>query len=279
MHVQARQIHDIAARAHKAGKVVLLGGPSVSASPEIYPEIDYLHIGELGDATDQLIARLDESVARPSAQLRLETKDRVPLHDFPIPGYDLIPLKNYLMLTLQFSSGCPYLCEFCDIPNLYGRQPRLKTPAQVTAELDAMRKQKGHPPVVYFVDDNFIGNRKAAKELLPHLLAWQKKHDFPLQFACEATLNIAKQTEILALMREARFVTVFAGIETPEADALKAMRKEHNNAVPMMGAIKTLNDYGMEVTSGMILGLDSDSADTEGRIKDFIEVSQIPILT
>src|SRR5262252_191331 len=219
MHVQAAQIHDIAARAHAAGKVVMLGGPSVSASPEMYPDIDYLHIGEIGDATDQLIARLDESVARPSAQLRLETKDRLPLQDFPIPAYDLIPLKNYLMLTLQFSSGCPYLCEFCDIPNLYGRQPRLKTPAQITAELDAMRRQKGHPPVVYFGDDNFIGNRKAAKDMLPHLLAWQKQHGYPLQFACEATLNIAKQPDILKLMRECSFLGIFVGIETPEADA------------------------------------------------------------
>src|SRR5919108_6057569 len=121
MHIQAPQIRDIARRARAAGKVVALGGPSVSASPEMYPEIDYLHIGELGDATDALISRLDASVARPAAQLRLETKDRLPLHDFPIPAYDLIPLKNYLMLTLQFSSGCPYICEFCDIPNLYGR--------------------------------------------------------------------------------------------------------------------------------------------------------------
>ena len=123
MHVQRQQIHDIAERAHAAGKVVMLGGPSASASPEMYPDIDYLHIGEMGDATDRLIACLDESVARPSAQIRFETKDRLPLQDFPIPAYDLIPLKKYLMLTLQFSSGCPYLCEFCDIPNLYGRQP------------------------------------------------------------------------------------------------------------------------------------------------------------
>ncbi len=279
MHVQAAQIHDITARAHAAGKVVMLGGPSVSASPEMYPDIDYLHIGEIGDATDQLIARLDESVVRPSAQLRLETKDRLPLQDFPIPAYDLIPLKSYLMLTLQFSSGCPYLCEFCDIPSLYGRQPRLKTPAQVTAELDAMREQKGHPPVVYFVDDNFIGNRKAAKDMLPHLLAWQKQHGYPLQFACEATLNIAKQPEILKLMRECTFLGIFVGIETPEADALKAMRKSQNVAVPMMESIKTLNDYGLEVTSGIILGLDTDSDDTETRIKDFIDISRIPMLT
>src|SRR4030095_919167 len=234
---------------------------------------------ELGDATDQLIAHLDESVARPAAQLRLETKDRLPLQDFPIPAYDLIPLRNYLMLTLQCSSACPYLCEFCDIPNLYGRQPRLKTPQQVTAELDAMRKQKGPPPGVYFVDDNFIGNRKAAKDMLPHLLAWQRQHGYPLQFACEATLNIAKQPEILKLMRECAFLGIFVGIETPEADALKAMRKSQNVAVPMMESIKTLNDYGLEVTSGIILGLDTDSDDTESRLKDFIDVSHVPMLT
>ena len=279
MHVQGQQIHDIAERAHAAGKVVMLGGPSASASPEMYPDIDYLHIGEMGDATDRLIACLDESVARPSAQIRFETKDRLPLQDFPIPAYDLIPLKNYLMLTLQFSSGCPYLCEFCDIPNLYGRQPRLKTAAQITAELDAMRQQKGHPPVVYFVDDNFVGNRKAAKDMLPHLVAWQKQHGYPMSFACEATLNIAKQPETLALMRESSFLGIFVGIETPEADALKAMRKNQNVAVPMMESIKTLNDYGLEVTSGIILGLDTDSDDTEARLKDFIEVSHIPMLT
>jgi hopanoid C-2 methylase len=279
MHVQREQIHDIAERAHAAGKVVMLGGPSASASPEMYPDIDYLHIGEMGDATDRLIACLDENVARPPAQIRFETKDRLPLQDFPIPAYNLIPLKNYLMLTLQFSSGCPYLCEFCDIPNLYGRQPRLKTAAQITAELDAMRQQKGHPPVVYFVDDNFVGNRKAAKEMLPHLVAWQKQHGYPMSFACEATLNIAKQPETLQLMRESSFLGIFVGIETPEADALKAMRKNQNVAVPMMESIKTLNDYGLEVTSGIILGLDTDSDDTEARLKDFIEVSHIPMLT
>jgi hopanoid C-2 methylase len=279
MHVQAAQIHAVAARAHAAGKVVMLGGPSVSASPEMYPDIDYLHIGEIGDATERLIACLDESIALPPAQIKFEGNDRLALQDFPIPAYDLIPLKNYLMLTLQFSSGCPYLCEFCDIPNLYGRQPRFKTPAQITAELDAMRSQKDHPPVVYFVDDNFIGNRKAAKDMLPHLVAWQKQRGYPLQFACEATLNIAKQREILELMREASFLGLFVGIETPEAGALKAMRKEQNVAVPMLESIRTLNAYGLEVTSGIILGLDTDSDDTESRLKDFIEISQIPMLT
>jgi len=279
MHIQAPQIRDIHRRARAAGKVTVLGGPSASAAPEIYPEIEYLHIGELGDATNRLIATLDDNVAPPPAQVRFETKERVPLCDFPIPAYHLIPLSRYLMLTLQFSSGCPYVCEFCDIPGLYGRQPRLKTPQQITAELDAMRRQKDHPPVVYFVDDNFIGNRKATREMLPHLIEWQKQHGYPMQFSCEATLNIAKQTEILALMRDAQFLGLFCGIETPEADALKAMRKNQNNAVPMMDAIKTLNDHGLEVTSGIILGLDTDTPDTEARLKDFVDLSNVPMLT
>ena len=142
-----------------------------------------------------------------------------------------------------------------------------------------MCAQRGHPPTVYFVDDNFIGNRKAARDMLPHLVAWQEKHGYPMQFACEATLNIAKQSEILELMREAAFVGMFVGIETPEADALKAIRKDQNNSLPMLDAIRTLNRYGIEVISGIILGLDTDSDDTEARLKDFIDVSQIPMLT
>jgi hopanoid C-2 methylase len=279
MHIQGPQIHDIATRAKAAGKVTVLGGPSVSGAPELYPEFDYIHVGEIGEGTDRLIGRLDESVAPPAAQMRFDTTERLPLGDFPLPAYHLIELGRYLIGSLQFSSGCPYRCEFCDIPALYGRQPRLKSPEQITAELDAMLAQRDHPPVVYFVDDNFIGNRKAAREMLPHLIAWQRKHDYPLNFACEATLNLAKQPEILALMREAHFHLVFVGIETPEVDALKAMRKDQNAALPMMEAIKTLNSYGLEVTSGIILGLDTDTADSESRLKAFIDASQVPILT
>jgi radical SAM superfamily enzyme YgiQ (UPF0313 family) len=115
--------------------------------------------------------------------------------------------------------------------------------------------------------------------MLPHLVEWQKQHGYPLQFSCEATLNIAKHKEILALMREAHFMGLFVGIETPEADALKAMRKDHNVAVPMMESIRTLNSYGLEVTSGIILGLDTDTADTEVRLREFVDLSQIPMLT
>ena len=279
MHIQAPQIHDIARRAKAAGKVTALGGPSVSGASEMYPDFDYLHIGEIGDGTDRLISRLDESCAPPPAQVRFETVERLALSDFPIPAYHLIELDRYLLGSLQFSSGCPYRCEFCDIPALYGRQPRLKTPQQLTAELDAILARGRHPSFIYFVDDNFIGNRKAAREMLPHLIEWQKRRGYPVEFGCEATLNLAKQTEILELMREADFHTVFVGIETPEVDALKFMRKEQNASLPMLEAIRTLNNYGLEVTSGIILGLDTDTADTEARLKAFIDASQVPILT
>ena len=279
MHIQAAQIHDIARRAKAAGKVVALGGPSVSGAPEMYPDYDYLHVGELGDSTDRLIACLDQSCTPPPAQVVFATGERLPLPDFPVPAYHLVRLDRYLLGSLQFSSGCPYRCEFCDIPALYGRQPRLKTPEQITAELDAILAQGRHPSFIYFVDDNFIGNRKAARDMLPHLIAWQKKRGYPLRFGCEATLNIAKQADILKMMREAEFQTVFVGIETPEVDALKHMRKEQNATLPILEAINTLNGYGLEVTSGIILGLDTDTADTEARLKAFIDASNVPILT
>ena len=279
MHIQAAEIHDICRRAKRYSKVTALGGPSVSAAPEKYPDFDYLHIGELGAATDNLIARIDATVAPPPAQIKYASQKRLPLSDFPYPAYNLVQLDKYLLGTLQFSSGCPYLCEFCDIPNLYGRQPRMKSPQQLIGELDFILSQKTHPASLYFVDDNFIGNRKATREMLPHLVAWQKRHGYPVSFACEATLNIAKQPEILAMMRQARFDAVFVGIETPELDALKAMHKEHNASLPMLEAIQTLNSYGLEVASGIILGLDSDTVETESHLNDFVNRSQIPMLT
>ena len=279
MHIQAAQIHDIRDRARAAGKVTALGGPSVSAAPECYPDYDYLHIGELGDATDRLIERLDETIVAPPEPLCFTTQKRLPMADFPLPAYDRIRLDRYLLGTLQFSSGCPYRCEFCDIPHLYGRQPRLKSPEQLMAELDFILSQKTYPASIYFVDDNFIGNRKATREMLPHLVAWQKRNGYPVSFSCEATLNIARQADILALMREARFDAVFLGIETPELEALRAIHKEQNASLPMIEAIQTINGYGLEVASGIILGLDSDTVRTETHLNEFVERSQIPMLT
>jgi hopanoid C-2 methylase len=278
MHVQRQRIHEICQRAHAARRPAVLGGPSVSACPEYYPDFDYLHIGELGDATEALFARLAETCSRPASQIVFRTQERLPLTECPPPAYELTQVNRYFLGSIQFSSGCPYQCEFCDIPGLYGRVPRLKSPEQIVLELDMLLAQ-GVNNAVYFVDDNFIANRRAVKELLPHLIAWQKRNGYAVSFACEATLNIARTPDLLAMMREAGFDTVFCGIETPEPEALKAMSKAHNMMVPILEGVETLNAYGMEVVSGIILGLDTDTADSGERILEFIEASHIPMLT
>ncbi|HZK90969.1 MAG TPA: B12-binding domain-containing radical SAM protein [Stellaceae bacterium] len=278
MHVQREAIADIGRRAREFGKASALGGPSVSSCPEHYPGFDYLHIGELGDATDALIAALDDDPRPPRAQRILTADERLPLADFPIPAYEMIEGRRYFLGNIQYSSGCPYQCEFCDIPALYGRQPRYKTPGQIVEELDAMLAA-GIVGSVYFVDDNFIGNKKATRELMPHLVAWQKSRGYPVQFSCEATLNIAACPDILSLMHDAFFYAVFCGIETPELGALDAIKKSHNHTMPILDAIRAINGYGMEVVSGIILGLDTDTPATAAKLLDFIERSQIPLLT
>src|SRR5215468_2844564 len=278
MHIQRQQMNDICRRAHEHDLPVAIGGPSVSACPDYYPTFDYLHVGELGDATDELLRRLAHDVTRPAEQVVLKTAERLPMTEFPIPAYEIAELKKYLLATIQYSSGCPYQCEFCDIPGLYGRNPRIKTPQQIIAELDKLRAC-GMTDTVYFVDDNFIGNRKAALDLLPHLIEWQKKTGYVLRLACEATLNIAKRPEILEKMREAYFITIFCGIETPDPDALKAMQKDHNMMVGILEGVQTINSYGMEVVSGIILGLDTDKPGTVDALLNFIDESRIPLLT
>ena len=278
MHVQKAEIIGIAARARAAGRASVLGGPSVSACPEDYPHFDYLHLGELGDATDALIAALDTDPGPLPEQRRLSTDERLPLDVFPVPAYEMMQGRRYFLGNIQFSSGCPYRCEFCDIPGLYGRQPRLKQAEQIVEELDAMLAA-GISGSVYFVDDNFIGNKKAARELLPHLIEWQKSRGYPVQFSCEATLNIATCPDILEMMRDACFYAVFCGIETPELGALEAMRKTHNRVMPLLEAVETINSYGIEVVSGIILGLDTDTSSTTGNLIEFIDRSHIPVLT
>jgi radical SAM superfamily enzyme YgiQ (UPF0313 family) len=277
MHVQRERINELNDRAHDAGKLTVLGGPSVSAAQEYYPTVDLLHCGEAGDATLSLFEHLDRTVCRPEIQQVFRSSDRLPLTEFPSPRYELTATTWYLMGSIQFSSGCPFTCEFCDIPGLYGRNPRLKTPAQVIGELDQIRKQGMN--AVYFVDDNFIANPRAALELLPHLAKWQEKHGFQLRLSCEASLNISEYPQILELMRQAGFVTVFCGTETPEPAALRAIKKTQNLRRPILETIKTLNNYGLEVASGIILGFDTDTPETPQAILDFASESQIPLMT
>lgn len=277
MHIQKEKIKDVCRRAHGAGKVVALGGPSVSAAPEYYPEVDLLHCGEVGDGTVRLFMRLDETVDRLDQQIVYRTVYRLPMQHFPSPAYDKIDIKQYLLGSVQFSSGCPFTCEFCDIPALYGRNPRLKIPEQIIRELDQLADAGATS--AYFVDDNFIANPKATRDLLPHLIKWQERRDYQVRLSCEATLNIAKYPDILKDMRQAFFTTVFLGVETPEPEALKAMSKPQNLRLPILDAVDILNRHGMEVASGIIMGLDTDTPDTPQAIIDFAEQSSSPIMT
>ena len=198
--------------------------------------------------------------------------------EFPIPAYELAETRKYFLGSIQYSSGCPYQCEFCDIPGLYGRNPRLKTPEQIVAELDKLR-ECGMTDAVYFVDDNFIGNRKAALDLLPHLIEWQKRTGYVCGSPARRRSTSPSGRRSWRRCARRLFVTVFCGIETPDPDALKAMHKDHNMMVPILEGIHTINSYGMEVVSGIIMGLDTDKPDTADALLDFIEASRIPMLT
>ncbi|HEY3913101.1 MAG TPA: B12-binding domain-containing radical SAM protein [Verrucomicrobiae bacterium] len=277
MHIQRDRIRDIIVRAHRAGKPVVLGGPSVSSAPEWYPEADIIHCGEAGDATRQLFQLIDNGLERLQDQLILRTVERLPLSDMPMPAYHLIDVRKYLLCSIQFSSGCPLTCEYCDIPSLYGKKPRHKTPEQVVRELDYLA---AHGAVsVYFVDDNFIGDPSSARELLKHLVAWQDKWDCQVRLACEATLSIAKFPDVLSQMRDAFFTNIFCGIETPQPETLVAIKKPVNLQRPILEVIDILNSYGMEVAAGLIMGFDTDTPETPEIISDFIRASQIPIHT
>jgi hopanoid C-2 methylase len=276
-HVQREYLAEIAARTHEAGKLAVIGGPSVSACTDYYPTFDVLHVGEIGDATDELIAYVDCTVARPERQLVFTTKERLPIEEFPIPAYEHVDFLNYYTATLQFSSGCPYSCDFCDIPQLYGRKPRYKSPERVIAEVEAIVSRN---PVggIYFVDDNFIANKKATKELLPHLIEWQNKNGHRARFGAECTLNVALDRQLLEMMREAYITDVFFGIESPDEDTLRDIDKGQNIQMPILDAVRVINSYGIELSAGMIFGLDNDGPDAAEKILRFIDESNIPFV-
>lgn len=277
MHPQRRRMAQIARQARAMGKLAVAGGPSVSGCAEYHPDFHILHVGELGDATDRLFDLIEASCARPAQQIVLTTQEKTPIEDFPIPAYHLLDLKQYMILSIQWSSGCPFNCEFCDIPELYGRRPRYKSAPRLLRELDEIMKQN---PVgaIMFVDDNLIGNRKAAKELMPHLIDWQQRTGYQVRFTGEASIDLAGEDELLALMREAHFTDLFVGIESADRDTLVAISKKQNVRMPLLDAVRKLNSYGIEISSGIIFGFDSDGTDTADKAIAFVEQTQVPII-
>lgn len=273
MNVQRPDCLSLIALAQSRGKVVVVGGPDATSEPDFYGHADFLVLGEAEVVIQEFIAAWGAGQRRGRF---VAEKFKVDVTRTPVPRYDLLRRSDYLYLAVQFSRGCPFNCEFCDIIELYGRMPRVKTAAQMLAELEAIYRggYRGH---IDFVDDNFIGNKKAVKAFLPELIAWQKEHDYPFVFSTEASVNLADDDALLALMRKAGFFVVFVGIESPDGDTLVAMQKKQNARRSLTKSIHKIYGAGMFVIAGFIVGFDTEKGSIADGMVDCIEDADIAI--
>ena len=260
-------------QAHRHAKLVVVGGPGITSTPGPYHAADFKVLGEAEGVLDTFVADWRAGVRSGTYE---GVKFKADVTKAPLPRWDLLKFGQYLHVGVQFSRGCPFTCEFCDIIELYGRVPRTKTVAQMLGELDSLYAQgyRGH---VDFVDDNLIGNKKAVKGFLPHLKAWQEKHNYPFEFSTEASVNLSDDVELLAMMRDANFFAVFIGIESPDPAALVKMQKKQNTRRDLSESIRTLYDYGIFVVAGFIVGFDTDRGSVAPGIVQLIEESAIPV--
>ncbi|GAB4214469.1 MAG: hypothetical protein OHK0012_12570 [Synechococcales cyanobacterium] len=259
------------------GKPVAVGGPYPTSMPEelVAAGADYLVLDE-GEITLPLFV---EGLARGDQQGRYTAQGEKPdVTSTPIPRFDLLELPAYDSMSVQFSRGCPFQCEFCDIIVLYGRKPRTKTPAQLIAELEALY-HLGWRGSVFMVDDNFIGNKRNVKLLLNELKIWQKEHGYPFRFDTEASLDLAQDPELIDQMLECNFAAVFMGIETPDTDSLQVTKKFQNTRSPLLDSIDSVTRAGLRVIAGFIIGFDGEKAGAGQRIVEFAEATGIPPTT
>jgi len=252
---------------------VVVGGPDATSSPHVYDRADFRVLGEAESILNEFLAAWD---AGKRSGTFTAPKFQTDVTKSPIPRFDLIKFERYLYVGVQYSRGCPFTCEFCDIIELYGRVPRTKTTPQILAELDRLYAL-GHRGHVDFVDDNLIGNKKALKQFLPHLKAWQEEHDYPFEFSTEASMNLSDDDELMRMMRDAGFFGIFMGIESPDPETLVLMKKKQNTRRDMVDSVHRIYKAGMFVTGGFIIGFDSEKANVGDSIAQFIEYSAIPV--
>jgi radical SAM superfamily enzyme YgiQ (UPF0313 family) len=257
MIVQHARMMEILCELKRRGVFVVLGGPLVTAVEEYFAgHADVVFIGESEETWPRFLAEWAEGRHQP----RYEQAEKTDLTTVPAPRYDLLKMRCYAHATVQFSRGCPFQCEFCDIIVVFGRRPRMKTVPQVLTELDALRAQGVEH--VLIVDDNLIANRKAIKEVLRAVAAWQEQNGFPFSFQCEASLDLADDAEMMRLMVAANIGVVFVGIESPNEDSLRETKKLQNlrKGGTMVDKVHAIQRAGIEVFSGMVLGFDHDDA-------------------
>lgn len=271
MLVQRDSLKKVLKRVKAFGKRVVVGGPFITTSVEDVPEADHIFLGEAEATLPQFV----EDLARGEAKRHYQAGERPALSATPLADFHLANMKRYSAMSVQYSRGCPFSCEFCDIIEIYGRVPRTKSNQQMLAEFDALR-DLGWRGTVFVVDDNFIGNKKNVRQLLPALADWQKTNDYPFSLLTEASINLADDQPLLASMRDAGFHRVFLGIETPVEESLKEAQKTQNRG-NLLDSVKTIQSYGMEVMAGFIVGFDNDPLDIFERQIDFIRKSAIPL--
>ena len=266
MLVQRPSLFEISARCRAAGKLVVFGGPFPTACPdECAPHCDVLVLNE-GEVTWPLFLA---DLARGSYGKRYTSDEKPDVTRTPIPRFDLVNTEAYGIMPVQFSRGCPFQCEFCDIIVMFGRKPRTKTAAQFCAELQALY-DLGYRGGIFIVDDNFIGNKREVRKLLPELVAWNEAHGKPFTFATEASIDLADDPELLRGMVDAGFTWVFVGIETPSEASLTETLKFQNTKRPLLDSVKRLHAAGLLVFAGFIIGFDNDKEDIFERQIDFI---------
>ena len=254
MVVQQSGAKDVIARAKAMDKRVVAGGPAFSAQPEHFPGVDHFVLNEAEITLPSFLEDLGRGTPKPL----YAATERPDIAHTPIPQWDLIRLRDYVTMSVQYSRGCPFDCEFCDIVAMNGRRPRVKSPDQMLRELESLHEAGWRGPV-FIVDDNFIGNIASVKQFLPRLVDWQVAHGYPFKFMTEASINLAQDGELVRLMSNANFHKVFIGIETPSTDSLKECGKKQNVAMNFTEAIKTLHQNGLQVMGGFIVGFDSDT--------------------
>jgi radical SAM superfamily enzyme YgiQ (UPF0313 family) len=259
--------------AQEHGKPVVVGGPDAMSSPEIYSAADFRVLGEAEGILAAFVQAWE--AGQRSGVFRAE-RFKVDLATSPIPRFDLIDFRHYLYVGVQFSRGCPFNCEFCDIIELYGRVPRPKGNAQMLAELQALH-DAGYRGHVDFVDDNLIGNKRALKRFLPELCAWQKERGYPFRFSTEASLNLADDAELLGLMSAANFFAIFTGIESPDTETLVHAQKKQNTRRNIAESVNRIYAAGMFVIAGFIVGFDTEKSDVADGMIACIETTSIPV--